>query len=349
MFCVIIAFSVTFFSKKIAVFLLAIILILFAGTRSDIDNDYFLYRYFFRYVNNSVEYFKSNFESLEFSIFLIPNFLKIFLYKQDDIINGSFVIFALIAVSLKMYSIYKYSSFFTLSFIFYLSSLFFMHEMTTIRAGIAAGLLLLSINDFEEKKHWSFIWKMVLALLFHYSSLLILGCYLVVINIKNIKYYYYGLLIAIFFAISKINILTLLFLDKIFPKVQVYLMLQDKTNENKVNVFNFKILFSLFLLCVFFSNYKQLSKKKYFVVLYKIHILSLIIFFILSPTAIVFSLRSFELLSIIQILLAPMILFLFAPKFQYIGALIVLVFSGIQLFYIISIQDIFRPYISWLF
>ena len=50
-------------------------------------------------------------------------------------------------------------------------------------------------------------------------------------------------------------------------------------------------------------------------------------FFALSPTAIVFSIRSFELISIIQVLLAPMILYLFSPKFKYIGVGIVLRYS----------------------
>lgn len=322
-------------------------LTIFAGTRLDVDNDYFLYKYFFQYIPESFNAFKENFDNLEISIFLIPNFLKFFFYNQSDIVNGSFFTFALIAVSLKIYSINKYSDYFLLSFIFYLSSLFYMHEMTTIRAGVAAGILLLSTNDFEKKNTISFLIKMIFAMLFHYSSALIIICYFIIFKLKKIKYYYYGLVISICFAITKINILTLLLIDRLVPKVKIYLELQEKINENKVNVFNFKILFSLFILLLLGSQYKKLIEIKYFDILFKLHILSIIIFFALSPTAIVFSLRSFELLSIVQVLLAPMILHLFPKKFKYIGVCIVLVFSGVQLFYIISIQDIFKPYQSW--
>ncbi|WP_229731764.1 hypothetical protein, partial [Chishuiella changwenlii] len=83
--------------------------------------------------------------------------------------------------------------------------------------------------------------------------------------------------------------------------------------------------------------------------LFKIHIISIAIFYALSPTNIVFSLRSFELLSIIQIFLAPMLIYLFDLKSRWIGYAIVLGFSVIQLYYIISIQDIFKPYKSWFF
>ena len=336
-------------SKKIAVIIMIVMLSLFAGTRVAVDNDYLLYKEFFQFVNGDFEYFKKNFNNLELSIFIIPNFLRIYFISPTDIINGSFLLFAIIAVSLKLYSIKKYSNYFLLSFIFYLSSLFFMHEMTTIRAGVAAGILLLSIQDFERKNTFSFSIKMSISLLFHYSSVLVIICYIFMLKVKKIKYYYYGLVISFVIAITKINVLTLLFLDRLFPKVKIYLELQEKINENKVNIFNFKILFSLFILLLFSFQYKKLCKIKYFDVLYKLHILSILIFFALSPTAIVFSIRSFELISIVQVLLAPMILYLFSPKFKYIGVGIVLVFSAIQLYYIISVQDIFRPYQSWFF
>lgn len=348
-FGVIVLLGIAFTSRKVAAILFAIILILFAGTRGNVDNDYFLYKFFFEYGVYSFDYFRTNFPSLELSIFVIPSVLSSVFYLTQDIVNGSFLMFAIIAVGLKVYSIYKYSNYFILSCIFYFSSLYFMHELTTIRAGVSAGLLLLSIGDFEKRKHFAFILKFLVALLFHYSSVLILLCYLLVINIDKIKYYYYGIFASIVCAILKINILKLLLLDRVFPKVDIYLRMQEITNENKVNVFNFKILFSLLLLIIFWLQYKKLLKIEYFKVLYKLHIISLIVFFMLSPTAIVFSLRSFELLSIIQVLLAPMILFAFQPKFRYLGVIIVITFSIIQLYYIISIQDIFRPYSSWLF
>lgn len=67
----------------------SIILILFAGTRKYVDNDYFLYKFFFQYVNQSLNYFKSNFNDLELAIYIIPNFFKFFFYNQNDIVNGS--------------------------------------------------------------------------------------------------------------------------------------------------------------------------------------------------------------------------------------------------------------------
>lgn len=336
-------------NKEITCIILAILLILFAGTRLDIDSDYAMYKEFFRFLGGkSIGYLKREYPTVELSIYIIPNFFKLFFYKSTDIIQASFLTMAIIAITLKMASIYKYAHFFILSFVFYLSSLFFMHEMTTIRAGISAGIFLLSIDDVEKKNTKGFLMKSAVALFFHYSSILFVFCYFILIYLDNIKYYYYGIVVSFIAVITKINILKLLFLDRLIPKVKVYMEMMEKTQEVKLNIFNFKIIFSVFILLVMGYHYRKLSEIKYFQILFKIHIISLIIFWALSPTVMVFSVRSFELLSVVQIILAPMLLYVFTPKYRVVAVLIISLFILIQLYYGISIQENFKPYKSWL-
>lgn len=329
--------------------LMIIILSLFAGTRLNVDNDYSMYFSIFRFMDDNFQDFQDRIVPLEPTMYVIPKFFGFFFDNNKDVIISSFFLFSFIGVLTKIIAIKRFSEFVFLSVILYASDLFFMQEMTTIRAGVAAGFFLLSIDDLYMKKNKSFFIKIAICLLFHSSSILYVIPWIVFRFRTNIKYFYYALIISFILALLKFNIITFLFLDRIFPRVDIYIKAMDWMENEDVNIFNFKALFALFIVLFSAINYKKLKDVKYFEIFFKIHIISLCIFYLLSSSAQVFSIRSFEMFSIINLLFYPLIIHAFAPKFKPIGWVIIIVFAIIQLYYMIDVAGIFKPYKSWLF
>lgn len=331
--------------KPVVVIILILLLSLFAGTRTGkIDADFETY---VRAFTNAAKWGpnKDILVTMEPSFFFIPKFS--YFLSADYFLELSFLIFAIFGVSTKIIAI-KNADFFLLSVALYISNLFFMQEMTTIRAGVASGFFLWSIQDIVNKKDRNFLMKMLFALMFHYSSLLFIVIWIILKLRLKIKLYYIILFISFAIAIFRVNILQVLYLDVIFPKVQIYLyyMNTDKTGD-AVNIFNFRILFAFFIFILCSVKYRLLEDNPLFNVLFKIHIISLSIFFALSPTVKVFSLRSFELLSVVQILLYPMIIYFFKEKIIPFG--IIFAFCILQYFYMINISNVLKDYQSWLF
>jgi len=223
-------------------------------------------------------------------------------------------------------------------------------EMTTIRAGVAGGIFLLSLPFMINGLYKKSIVLMAIALFFHTSSVLFFMILILIKQKINIKYYYYALLGSFSIIIAKINILKLLFLDRIFPKIKLYLeFLENNSVDEEVNLFGFRILLATFMAIILGINYNKLKNIKGFEVLYRIHLISLILYFSFSVTAAVFSIRSFELLSVVQILLFPMLVYVFPDKLKYLAWMMLLILYSAQIFIMVDISELYEPYKSWLF
>lgn len=332
--------------KRTVISVVTVILSFFAGTRLNIDNDYFLYEYFFKYSLDLVRFRSLN---IEFCIYLINRLSHLLFYSTENIVYFSFLSFALLGVSTKMIAVYRYSINIFLSIVLYSTYLFFMQEMTTIRAGVASGIFLLSLVHLVNRNYVAYAFYILFAFIFHNSSVLfILAGLLVFIDLK-IKYFYLALILSFVVILTNQNLLQLFYLDAIFPRVATYLEIMQWSNEDKINVFNFKILISLLFLVIFAINFKKLKENRWFEILFRIHIFSLIVFFSLSTSAMVFSARSFDLLSVVQILLFPYITIIFNNKFKLLGWLLIIIFSIIQIVYLVEVSKIYKPYESWLF
>lgn len=343
----------TIFTKSLTSFIgyvLIFILAFYVGGRDfGFDRDYEEYSRIFnlliseQYVLNNLDY--SNLELYEPTFFIIP-ISAAFVFGTVLGVKVSFLIFAFIALYFKITSIKKYGNFF-LGIILYASYWLFSNEMTTIRAGVACAIFLYSIDDLEKNNDKGFFLKFLFALLFHYSSFVFLLCWVVVRAKVTIKYLYLALIGSLIIAFLKINLLTLLKLDVLIPKVKNYLYLMEILEEVSVNIFNFRILIAVGIIILFGFNYSVLEKNKYFPVLFKVHVFSVVLFFSLSPSAMVFSLRIFDLLSIVQLLLYPMVLSVF--KIKQISYAIIFLICGVNLYYIINVSEWFLTYKSWIF
>lgn len=315
-----------------------------AGTRTqNVGRDIGQYiNYFEKFSSGKFE--KEDFIFYEISTVCLPHFFNIIF--GESYLGAIFLFYAFLGIITKFLS-FNHNTFF-LSAAIYVTYFFFSQEMITIRAGVSCGIFLLAIPDIEKKKDLLFFCKIGVAYLFHFSSLVFLVPWL--INKLKIKtnVMLIALALSIVVAIFKIDILTLFRLDLISVKVLAYMTMAEEDKAVPVNIFNFRILFSVFFLVLFILKYKMLSGKKYFRILFHIHLLSLIFFFLMSASASVFSLRVYDLLSIVQIILYPYIIYIFRERWASYS--IILGFCVINFAYVWYASEWFvNGYSSWFF
>lgn len=334
---------ITFFRNRknvtIVTAIIFIVLTLFAGTRNNnIDNDYALYQWLFQTAVNTDLAMDS-----EPTKMLIPRVMSWF---SQYYVELTFFTYAAIGLYFKLFSIKNYR-FFGLAVVLYVSNLFFIQDMTTIRASVASGILLWSLKDIIFRNDKVFFLKLFLAILFHNSSALFIVIWL--INRFKIKYkwLFIALAFSIIVPILNLNFIKILHLDSFSEKAGTYLQIKEY-EEGNLNLFNFKIIISFFYLAYLYWKRKSIQFRS-FDILLKIHILSLILFFLFSPTGLTFSLRIFELLSIVQIVLFPLIILTLPKKFKIFGYIIVILTAAVFFYYNIFFSDLFKAYSSWLF
>lgn len=335
---------ISFFSnkknRKVVAVCLIIIFFLFAGTRNPgIDNDYVEYSRLFQ--ASVFEGFQKGYELI---FYILPNLL--YTVVGDAYLRMTFLTFAFLGVATKINVISKFSVNFAVSIILYFCLFFFGQEFTTIRAGVAAGIYLLMIKDIVENNKKRFFIKLAIAFAFHYSSLVMLPVWFLVRSKLNIKYYYLGLLFSLFILIIHFNILSVLNLEALIPKMKVYTETEEIT---ELNPFNFRMLISFFYFIFFAFYFNKRKADSFFVLLFKMHIISLIVFYLLTQGGMVFSLRSFDLLSIIQVLLFPYVIKFLPSKLKLLGYVIVLSTAVLNLYYILYVSNNIKDYSSWLF
>lgn len=279
---------------------LAIVLILFAGLRGiDVSQDGMNYTIMFdKYEQYSDWFFYTN----EIMAVAIPVTLKYLgLYSYASV----FLLFAFLGVTFKFIAIRKYSLIPLLSVIFYFVSNFLLHEMTQIRAGIATGILLLSVVDIYDKKLLNFLLKVGCAWLFHISSLIFIPFYFINPKKIHVKVYLLGLMFVIPLGAARaFNIFA------IFPsivnfnqKLQIYEIVQSKFQS--VNLINVVMLLNLLILMLLFMNIaKVIEKSKYAIIFIKMYFVSILCTFLFSSVPIlswrigeIFSVSNFIVIS----------------------------------------------------
>ena len=332
-------------AKAQILFLSGILLILFAGFRSDkVGADYETYEMLYQSIQSSSDLFANPLQffgnsKLEPSFLIISSFIKA---HFNDGIKVLIFLYAILGISLKIKAIQKTSDYKLLSLLIYFSSIFFLHDMNQIRAGVAIGFLLLSIPYIVEKNFKMFFFLLLIAVFFHYSAI-IFGLFYFVNNKKlNQTFYILILIIPIIFCLLKLDVINLLckFEFGIFSeKIREYSELQ-KTAHSKINIFNFGILLQIVVSLFFIKNAKK-SKNKYAVILTKISCFG-VAFFYLFSSAPVIAFREFELLSCVQIFLIPLSIDLVKPKV--FAQLFVVVISLAYFLNQMLINSIFGPY-----
>lgn len=249
--------NLTISSKTLVFIVIGILLILIAGLRPiGIDKDSLAYVSVLH-----VSLSEANFIDKEPTFWLINEFNKILFGVSEQTF---FLIFAMIGVGIKLYVIKKYSLTPILSLLTYIAMFFVLHEMTQIRAGVAIGLVFLAFHDLVMNRSLSFVIKILIASLFHYSAIIMLLFYPLSANKINSLFYIMLPLVGLFLSdsnvISGIMYQSVSILpDILSTKIHIYLSMMEQgeiAQVNPVNAGNF------FLLCIYYLNIYIATKKQ---------------------------------------------------------------------------------------
>jgi hypothetical protein len=157
--------------------------------------------------------------------------------------------------------IYKYSYLPIISFIIYLSNIIMLQDINQIRAGVATALFLTSIPYLAQNKKKIFACIILLATLFHFSSLLLLVLLFIdAVPLSKNKYIFWGILPLLgyifYFAFNFINVEHIP-IAPVREKLIMYKTLQEMGSEgfSNINLFNPYFVFKLLIYYLLFHFY----------------------------------------------------------------------------------------------
>lgn len=296
-------------------------MVLFAGFRVPyLDKDYGVYKFLWQ--------LKSVKEYAEISFVVIK-------YTVKDLLKLKFsallLLYAFIGVGVKIYGIRKISPFVFSSLLLYFSHYFLLHEMTQIRIGVATGFMLIAVYYLMKKDYYAYYSLALCAVCFHYSASLCLLFPLLKNDSKTIKVY--ALLVPIGYVLFFFST----YLDISIPipfvgdKVEVY---KEATKsgflkDSEINVFNVLFLIRISIWYLMFYFRERISEHyNGFYLLLKIYALSLFSFLFLANIP-VFAFRVQELLGVVELILIPLIIYLFNEKYSKLGRFAVFLLASV--------------------
>jgi hypothetical protein len=289
--------------KNLIFILLILVLILTAGLRiPNSDRDY----------QNYITLFDSAPDiNIEPSFILISIFVKSIFGNTPIIL---FIIFSFVSIGIKYFALKRITELWFISIFLYFSYYFILHDLTQIRAGVAASLLFLLLPTIYNRNPLQFIFISVLAISFHYSAFIFLFLWFFKQGLNN-KILYLLIPLGYLFHYFSLDVFLNLPFESINSKLNIYKALQDGDSERrKINVFNFYLLFKIFIyyLLLFKINYLN-SINKYSKLIISIYGFSIFLFLFFSKLPIV-SFRIYELLGVIEIVSLTFIYYLFSLK-----------------------------------
>ena len=309
---------------------LGLILALYAGVRPvGFDRDSETYEYVFLHPNNS-EYTEPTYLLLSSLLYMI---------WQD--VHIVFFVFGFISITLKFLAIKDLTPLLFASICIYMMNFFALHDLTQIRAGVAASFFLFSIKPlFEGRKLYAFI-LILIGITFHVSALV----YLPVIFLGNKPFnriwkccLYCIAPLCIILYLLNINILLSINIPFISEKLELYQIANEFGDLEKARLLSpfplIKMFFFLYL--TYFADTIKYYVPAIFLIIKMLGV-SILTYFAFASFPIL-SMRISELFGIVEIVAFPCIIFTIKPK--YVGQSIVFVVFVIEIVYNLAINNI---------
>jgi len=226
----------------------------------------------------------------QFNFLSFEPFYWFIVYINQLLFNGDWtsylLFFSSIYVILSVYIIKRNSISPTISLIIFILLFYPNFGLIQIRNGVATAFLWWALFDLIENKTWKFVIKVIVATLFHYSSIVFLLILLLDKNHINKKFY---LLLPIIGLLLGQYVFTLEFYQFIVNylptflkfKAESYLYIRINFPESRLNQINLINLYLLFNLTVYYLGLIIGPNNRYFITLEKLlafGILSFIIF-----------------------------------------------------------------------
>lgn len=302
--------------------------VLIVGFRGEIDNDYATYD----------EMFRTNWLLVE------PTFLVIRFLVRDLLggnIVGLMLVYALIGIPLKFIAIERYSAFVFPSLLIWIGNLMILQDMTQIRASVACGILLLSIKSLYEKNWKQYFMFVLLATMFHASALLMIPLWF--LSGKQINRYTWSGVILVGYTLSLCGIyftslLSFIPIDFVQSKIDIYSV--EITDDGGANIFGTFQMTRIALFLILLWNVRKIAIfNRYAPLLLKIMACGLAAL-PLFKNSLVAGLRITELLTCVDILLYPMLLYLI--PFRMVGEWIIVGYSAAIIYGRLFIEELLK-------
>jgi len=227
-----------------------------------------------------------------------------------------FAIYGVLSLYLKGMAICSLTALPFFSLLIFCSDFFVLHELTQMRAGLATGIMLLSIPSIYNRNRFRFCCYTVLAAMAHLSGLLMIPLWF--LNGKQIRTLPWIIILCILYAIALVGIdfvtiLSYIPVQSIQNKYEFYTALNE-FGDYKANIFS--LLFigkTLITLTLLMFHRLLVRNNKYGILFLKIMLLSLYALLMFSQNMAA-GLRISEFYGVVCILLFPMIYYLIKPK-----------------------------------
>lgn len=267
-------------------------------------------------------------------VWIEPSFIAI-RWLVNNLFAGNpiflFAIYILLGIIIKLYSINNLTNLILLSLMLYICSYWTYHELIQIRAGVASSLLLLSIKPLYERDKMRFFTICVVALVFHFSAIMMFGFWLIRNKISEVSRIAYLCLIPIsmllyildldFIAILKYLPIPVI-QDKIigYSSLSAYSADRGLVSASEYNPFITWNLIKVIAVYYIWLNMNRITRhNKYVVLLLKLQTIGLSLLWLFGSIP-VFATRGSELITIVQIILIP--LSVYTIKQRLIGCII---------------------------
>ncbi len=271
-----------------------------------------------------VKIFRVNEQSshVEQSFYTIRSIVHFFLAHNGELLL--FFIYAVLGIGIKYYAIKKYSAYVMFSLCIWVSSFYILQDLIQIRASVAGGLLLVIIPLVQQRRFWTAVLLTFIAFLFHNSALIFVPIFFMNAQSINRKFWFSGYLLAVVINITHFDfafyfnqLLRLIPSGFINERISQYLLREYVVNDTRIFMFSpYIIMQTLISMAILW----KVDKVKYFspfaILLLKVSFFSIYIYSLSIPGV---SMRLAELLSTVQILLSPLIIYFYPYKYRYIG------------------------------
>ena len=306
--------------------IIALILILNAGLRTS-GADYEHYLDMFKHP----DYFS---DGVEYSY--------VFLSKRMHTFTELLLLYAAIAVSVKIYVIQRNALLPNLSILIYYTHFYFLHEMVQSRAGVASGFMFLMLFFVIKKMHMSAFVCYLLSVFFHYSFFFSGFIFLLSTKKVYVKIYSLLFLIAILkyvLDISLIEILLGITSGPLNQRLGAYQFVSSQGAYSEIKIINTIFFVQIFILCVVlimivkkrhllsrFQIYFIRRNKRLLILCTNIYFLGLIIYLFLAEIP-AMAFRLSEICFAVEIFLIPYFYYLFKDKF--VGKIVLSTYSAL--------------------
>lgn len=252
-----------------------------------------------------------------------------------------FVIYALLAIPLKVYSLTRLTNLWFLSLLIWVSHYFLIQDVTQIRVAVSTAIFLYALKLLTDGERWKYVGCIAVAVFFHFSALLLLPFAFLKTDKPGVAYRIVLAALPMFFYVlylKGVDLLTYLPIPMFQDKIEVYETLRDRGVAGEdINVFNAYALIRLFTYYLLLWKYDVVAEKvPGLAVMMKIMCVSICVYASLAFLP-ALAIRGSEICGVVDILLIPYLVYTVRPYWA--GKCLVALFGLVLLFYNIFVSE----------